>query len=184
MNIKLQTWKVPENKFTDDKKVTLRSSILSHSAGLTVHGFPGYAVDAPLPTLVQVLDGAKPANTPAIRVDLTPGSKWRYAGGGYTVMQQLMIDATGQSFPGLMESTVLEARSACRQVPTNNHSPNKWRQPRPPVIIRTARRSKADGISIRKWRRRVYGQRLQIWRVLPLASSNRWPANPILLFLN
>ncbi len=107
VNIKLQTWKVPENEFTDDKKVTLRG-ILSHSAGLTVHGFPGYAVDAPRPTLVQVLDGAKPANTPAIRVDFTPGSKRRYAGGGYTVMQQLMIDATGQSFPELMESTVLK----------------------------------------------------------------------------
>lgn len=107
VNVKLQTWKVPENEFTKDKKVTLRG-ILSHSAGLTVHGFPGYAVDAPVPALVQVLDGAKPANTPAIQVDFIPGSKRRYAGGGYTVMQQLMVDATSQPFPELLESTVLK----------------------------------------------------------------------------
>ena len=56
VNTKLQTWKVPENEFTKDEKVTLRR-LLSHTAGLTVHGFPGYAVDARVPTLVQVLNG-------------------------------------------------------------------------------------------------------------------------------
>ena len=98
VNAKLMSWKVPDNAFTADKKVTLRG-LLSHTAGLTVHGFPGYATDAPVPTLVQVLDGAKPANTAPIRVDITPGSKWRYSGGGYTVMQQLMTDVTGKPFP-------------------------------------------------------------------------------------
>ena len=71
VNTRLVTWKVPENEFTREKKVTLRG-LLSHTAGLTVHGFPGYATDEPLPTLVQVLDGAKPANTTAIRVDIAP----------------------------------------------------------------------------------------------------------------
>jgi CubicO group peptidase (beta-lactamase class C family) len=107
VNAKLRTWKVPENDFTKDEKVTLRR-ILSHSAGLTVHGFPGYAQGRPLPTLVEVLDGRKPANTAAIRVDFVPGSQWRYAGGGYTVMQELMIDVTGQPFPEWMEQTVLK----------------------------------------------------------------------------
>jgi CubicO group peptidase (beta-lactamase class C family) len=65
VNTELRTWKVPENEFTKDKKVTLRG-ILSHSAGLTVHGFPGYPADGPIPALVEVLDGVKPANTPAI----------------------------------------------------------------------------------------------------------------------
>ena len=44
VNAKLTTWKVPENEFTQEKPVTLRG-ILSHTAGLTVHGFPGYATD-------------------------------------------------------------------------------------------------------------------------------------------
>ena len=106
VNRKLKSWKVPENDFTKEKKVTLRG-ILSHSAGLTVHGFPGYAADAEMPTLVQVLNGEKPANTPAIRVDLVPGTKWRYSGGGYTVMQQMLIDVTGKSFPQLTREMVL-----------------------------------------------------------------------------
>jgi CubicO group peptidase (beta-lactamase class C family) len=107
VNEKLRTWKVPENEFTKEKKVTLRG-ILSHSAGLTVHGFPGYAVGRPEPTLVQVLNGAPPANTPAIRVDVVPGSISRYSGGGYIVMQQLVMDVTGRPFAKFMQDTVLK----------------------------------------------------------------------------
>jgi len=107
VNPKLKSWKVPENDLTKQQKVTLRR-LLSHSAGLTVHGFPGYASEAPLPTLVQILDGIKPANTAAIRVDVLPGSLWRYSGGGYTVMQQLVIDVTGRPFPQFMKETVLQ----------------------------------------------------------------------------
>ncbi len=106
VNLKLKTWKVPESEFTKEKKVTLRG-LLSHSAGMTVHGFPGYAVDAPMPTLVQVLNGEKPANTGAIRVDIEPGSRWRYSGGGYTVMQLMLMDVTGKSFPELTRELVL-----------------------------------------------------------------------------
>jgi CubicO group peptidase (beta-lactamase class C family) len=106
VNEKLAAWKVPENEFTREQKVTLRG-LLSHTAGLTVHGFPGYDAEGPVPTLVQVLDGAGPANTRPIRVDILPGSQWRYSGGGYTVMQQMAIDVTGEPFPRLMQEIVL-----------------------------------------------------------------------------
>ena len=106
VNAKLTTWKVPENPFTAAEKVTLRR-LLSHSAGMTVHGFPGYDAAERMPTLVQVLDGTSPANTPPIRVDTTPGAIWRYSGGGFTVMQQMMIDVTGEPFPKYMQKTVL-----------------------------------------------------------------------------
>jgi CubicO group peptidase (beta-lactamase class C family) len=62
INDKLISWKVPDNEFTKKEKVTLRR-ILSHNAGLTVHGFPGYVVEETQPTLLQVLNGEKPANT-------------------------------------------------------------------------------------------------------------------------
>jgi CubicO group peptidase (beta-lactamase class C family) len=106
VNNRLKTWKVPDNKFTRESKVTLRG-ILSHTAGLTVHGFPGYAVTEKAPSLVEILDGKKPSNTPAIRVDTVPGTTWRYSGGGYTIMQQLMLDMTGKSFPELLQESVL-----------------------------------------------------------------------------
>jgi len=107
VNRKLVSWKVPENEFTKDQKVTLRR-IMSHSAGLTVHGFPGYAVDEPMPTLVQIFNGEKPANTKPIRVDIVPGTKSVYSGGGITIEQQLVTDVTGEPFPEFMRKTVLD----------------------------------------------------------------------------
>ncbi|MBL8695887.1 MAG: beta-lactamase family protein, partial [Planctomycetes bacterium] len=65
----LESWKLPQNDLTRATPVTIRR-LLSHTAGTTVHGFPGYAPGVPIPTLQQILDGEKPANTPAVRVDL------------------------------------------------------------------------------------------------------------------
>jgi CubicO group peptidase (beta-lactamase class C family) len=107
VNRKLVSWKVPENEFTKDQKVTLRR-LMSHSAGLTVHGFPGYAVDEPIPTLVQIFNGEKPANTAPIRVNIVPGTKPVYSGGGITVEQQLVIDVTGEAFPQFMQETIFD----------------------------------------------------------------------------
>ncbi len=108
VNLILKTWKVPENEFTKEQKVTLRR-LASHTAGLTVHGFPGYDVDEKIPTLVQILNGEKPpANTPEIRVDFVPGTKWRYSGGGVTIEQLVMTDVSGKPFPALMRELVLE----------------------------------------------------------------------------
>jgi CubicO group peptidase (beta-lactamase class C family) len=107
VNVKLKTWKVPENAFTQNEKVTVRH-ILSHGAGLTVHGFPGYASDEPIPTVVQILNGEKPANTDPIRVDVVPGTLWRYSGGGYVILQTLLSDVTGKPFPQIMRELVLD----------------------------------------------------------------------------
>jgi CubicO group peptidase (beta-lactamase class C family) len=107
INDKLISWKVPENDFTRQKKVTLRE-LLSHSAGTTVHGFPGYAVDEPRPTLVQVLDGVKPANTAPVRVDLLPGKEFRYSGGGTSIVQLMLVDQLKEPFPQIMSETVIK----------------------------------------------------------------------------
>lgn len=106
VNAKLKSWKVPENEFTKTEKVTLRR-LVTHSAGLTVHGFPGYAVDETVPTVVQVLNGEKPANTAPVRVEKEPGKVRNYSGGGFTIMQLLMTDVTGKAFPALMSELVL-----------------------------------------------------------------------------
>jgi CubicO group peptidase (beta-lactamase class C family) len=122
VNEYLKTWTIPANPF-ERTKVTIRG-LLTHTAGLTVHGFAGYASDAPAPTLVQVLNGEKPANSAPIRVDTEPGTIWRYSGGGYVVAQQLLQDVTGEPFPKLMNDTVLApigmTRSTYEQpLPTN-----------------------------------------------------------------
>jgi len=102
----LTTWKIPANDLTRATPVTLRQ-LLSHTAGFTVHGFPGYPAGAPLPTLPQILDGVPPANTDPIRVDMPPGKAFRYSGGGITVMQTALVDATHEPFPKFLADTVL-----------------------------------------------------------------------------
>jgi CubicO group peptidase (beta-lactamase class C family) len=106
VNTRLQAWHVPENAFTAQQKVTLRR-LLSHGAGLTVHGFPGYAQGQPLPSVPQILNGAAPANTPAVVVDAVPGTRFSYSGGGYVVTQLMMTEATGKPFPAIVRSEVL-----------------------------------------------------------------------------
>jgi CubicO group peptidase (beta-lactamase class C family) len=107
INTYLKSWKVPENRFQLQEKVTLRR-ILSHSAGLTVGSFGGYRSGDSIPTLLQILNGEKPANSPPIRVDTVPGSISRYSGGGSVVLQQLLMDVTGEPFPTLMKRLVHE----------------------------------------------------------------------------
>ncbi|MHB1326610.1 MAG: serine hydrolase [Gemmatimonadales bacterium] len=107
VNTFLKSWQVPENQFTAKEKVTLRR-LVSHSAGLTVHGFPGYAAGDTIPTVPQILAGVRPANTGEVKPDIIPGSRWRYSGGGTTVLQLAMMDATGEAFPALMKRLVLD----------------------------------------------------------------------------
>lgn len=107
INSYLKSWHLPENEYTKTEQVSLRR-LVSHTAGLNVHGFPGYAVGAQLPTVPQILDGKSPANTEAVRVVLTPGSTWQYSGGGTTIMQLAMTDTTGKPFPALMQELVLK----------------------------------------------------------------------------
>ena len=106
INEYLKTWHLPENEWTDQQRVTLKQ-LLSHTAGTTVHGFAGYSPDLAVPSLVQVLNGAAPANSPAIRVDKLPGESFRYSGGGYCIVQQAMIDVSGKPFREVMDELVL-----------------------------------------------------------------------------
>jgi CubicO group peptidase (beta-lactamase class C family) len=106
VNSRLRSWKIPDSQWTRKEKVTLRR-ILSHTAGLTISGFPGYAEGQELPSLTQILDGVKPANTRPISVDIEIGSRFRYSGGGYAVLQQLLIDVLGRPFPNIVRDAIL-----------------------------------------------------------------------------
>jgi CubicO group peptidase (beta-lactamase class C family) len=100
----LKSWKVPANG-SWQPQVTLRQ-LLTHSAGLTVHGFPGYLRSEKLPTLVQILDGIAPAHTGPVRVNFLPGSHVRYSGGGTTVAQLLVTDLLQKPFPQIMREVL------------------------------------------------------------------------------
>jgi len=116
VNNYLQGWKVEETRFTENEKVTLRR-LLTHTAGTTVHGFPGYAQTDTFPTIIQVLNGE--GNTDKIEVDTIPGSIWRYSGGGYTIMEKVVEDVSGQPLDIYMEEQILKPlgmdHSTCAQ---------------------------------------------------------------------
>lgn len=104
VNKYLTSWKLPENEFTETKKVTTRG-ILNHTAGLTVWGFPGYDKGDTIPSVAEVLDGK--GNTDAVRVYKEPGESWMYSGGGYTIMQLMMTDMEQNTFSEIMQTNVL-----------------------------------------------------------------------------
>lgn len=106
VNQYLKDWQVEDNEFTQDEKVTLRR-ILSHSAGLTVHGFAGYGNQEEVPDVIQILNGQEPANSDRIYPFTVPGNRYSYSGGGYTVMQKMLIDISGKEFPEIMDQYVL-----------------------------------------------------------------------------
>ncbi len=105
VNEQLSSWKLPENDWTAKTPVTLRM-LLSHTAGTTVHGFAGYVAGEPVPTIVQILDGLPPANSPAVRVDMAPGTKFRYSGGGTTITQLVLAEAEKRPYPEIAEARV------------------------------------------------------------------------------
>ena len=114
VNDELRTWKLPDNELTKTEKVTLRR-ILSHTAGLTAPDFLGYpsgdhgahANVGLIPTVQQLLDGEKPADTAPVRVKMVPGTKFQESQGGTTIEQVVVADATDKAFPEAMRDLVL-----------------------------------------------------------------------------
>lgn len=110
VNAQLRGWKLPT---PPGERVTLRE-LLSHTAGTTVHGFPGYAAGLVVPSVDDVLAGRAPANTKPVVVDTKPGTTWRYSGGGYTVIQKLIGDVTGRPFAEVLRGEVLQPAGMTR----------------------------------------------------------------------
>ncbi|HWU53052.1 MAG TPA: serine hydrolase domain-containing protein [Tahibacter sp.] len=112
-NRQLRSWKIPQNAFTQKQPVSLRM-LLNHGAGTTVHGYDGYEPEQALPTLLQVLDGAAPANSAPVRVDIAPHGTWRYSGGGYSIIQLLVSEAAAQPFDVYMKTALLDPLGMAR----------------------------------------------------------------------
>lgn len=106
INNYLRTWKFPYDTTAKDRKINLYQ-LLSHTAGLDVHGFPGYNREAPIPNIYQVLKGEKPANTRKVRSLFEPGLKFKYSGGGTTVSQLLITDLALMLYADYMQLEVL-----------------------------------------------------------------------------
>jgi CubicO group peptidase (beta-lactamase class C family) len=108
VNRMLTTWKVPVSSHTAQQPVTLRG-LLSHTSGTDDgFGFPGYLPGSPLPTPIQILNGAQPSNVKAVLIGRPPLTAYKYSGGGLTLVQLLMADVFKRSFPDLLHEWVLQ----------------------------------------------------------------------------
>ena len=105
----LKRWKLPASEF-DNRDVTVRR-LLSHTAGLTDGlGYAGFAPGRPVQPLAESLTraaDASPGRDGAVRVGRPPGAQWQYSGGGYTLLQLLIEDVTGEPFNAYMQRAVL-----------------------------------------------------------------------------
>jgi CubicO group peptidase (beta-lactamase class C family) len=155
VNDDLTGWHVPENDFTRGHPVTLRQ-LLSMTAGTGVPGYLGYAPGEKLPTLPQILDGAPPANSPPVRVEAIPGSRYAYSTGGYEIVQALIEATIKTKFQDALESLLLRPADM----------PNSYfLQPPPPKLVpRAATGHDANGDELPGG-----------WRIVPaLAAGGLW----------
>lgn len=132
----LTRWHLPPSQY-EASEVTIRR-LLSHTAGLSVGGYPGYPPDQPLPSLEDSLSGHN-RGAGAVRIAMEPGAQWSYSGGGYTLLQLVIEEVTGEIFPAYMQREVLdplgmaqssfEWRVDLRPVTAIGYSETGWPQP-------------------------------------------------------
>lgn len=100
----LTRWHLPKSEFDSDK-VTIRR-LLSHTAGLSLHGYPGWSPKDDLPTIEESLDGKN--NGPGrVEIIMEPGTKWKYSGGGFSILQLIIEEVTKQKFEDYMQTEIL-----------------------------------------------------------------------------
>lgn len=122
----LRRWALPESEF-DNSKVTVRR-LLSHMAGLTDGlGYAGFAPGAEVQSLEESLTraaDASPEGDGRVRVGFAPGTKWRYSGGGYTLLQLVIEETSGEAFESYMQRAVFQPLGMSRS--TYALDPDKW----------------------------------------------------------
>lgn len=107
VNDRLKYWHIPAHPWFKGDPVTVED-LLSHTGGINVGGFGGYQADSTLPNIETILDGIPPANSNAVQVYRRPGVRFRYSGGGYQILQKLLMDVRGAEFPNIMVNAILD----------------------------------------------------------------------------
>lgn len=106
----LTRWHLPESEFNNEG-VTVRR-LLSHTAGLTDGlGYSGFEQGVPTQRIEESLTHASDADegiSGAVQVGIDPGSEFKYSGGGYTLLQLLVEEVSGQSFASFMKESIFK----------------------------------------------------------------------------
>ncbi len=107
INNYLTSWKIAENDYTQKTPITLRM-LLSHSAGTSQTSYFGFSPSQPLPTIVEILSGAKISETRPVVVNSEPNNEFRYSGGGSMIAQLALMDVSKKSFSNLTQEILFD----------------------------------------------------------------------------
>ena len=107
INKYLKTWEFPYDQKFGDEKITIKN-LLSHTAGLTVHGFGGYQSADGLPSVSEILDGKSPANSGPVRSFRSPNKGYKYSGGGTVISQRILEDTLEVPYEQFVKDYVLD----------------------------------------------------------------------------
>ncbi len=123
VNLYLKRWQVTSTQY-DAAQVTLRR-LLSHTAGMNIHGYLDYSPRrASTPDLTQVLNGShlfeglnetfETGHFSLGRAELVaqPGAGYKYSGAGYTVVQMVIEDVTGEPFAAFVQREITDPLGA------------------------------------------------------------------------
>lgn len=104
----LKRWQLPPSEFNNEQ-VTVRR-LLSHTAGLTDElGYSGFENRDSVQTIESSLTKAKDADkgiSGEVRVGIEPNSTWKYSGGGFTLLQLIVEETSGQTFNNFMKNSL------------------------------------------------------------------------------
>ena len=139
----LHSWQLPSRPLSNDPPVTPRM-LASHTSGLgDGFGFPGYEPGVPLPTILQILQGLAPSNTPVLWMERAPLSVMKYSGGGSTILQLALTDTLKRPFPEILRELVCEPAGM---------TDSDFDQPlHPKRQLRAARSHDRDGPLLPRW---------------------------------
>lgn len=126
INNYLRSWQFPYDSLSNGKIITI-ANLLSHTGGINISGFDGYTKADSLPTIVQILNGEKPANSDAVKSIFEPNLKYRYSGGGTTISQLIIEDVTGKSYTDYMANNILKPIGMKNSFYTNSTSEKKFK---------------------------------------------------------
>ncbi len=118
INTYLSSWQLAPQPGIADARVSLRM-LLSHTAGLDVHGFPDFQPGEAMPTVLQTLAGTPPAKVGPVRLIHEPGARYDYSGGGTMIGQLVLQEQGGADFETIARREVFDALPMTRSTFAN-----------------------------------------------------------------
>jgi CubicO group peptidase (beta-lactamase class C family) len=98
----LTRWKLPASSFRADQVTPRR--LLSHTAGISSHGYEGSEPKLPLPPVEDVLNGK--TGSGVVSLVSPPGSQIAYSGANYLILQLAIEEVSGRAFQQFMADDV------------------------------------------------------------------------------